>query len=203
MNLQSLMTLVENTHHTRHRVNRALRDIDRRALNAMVLVKRHGNALAGYGVIAGAFRDQAAKMQTDAQRLQQAVAPLVEASMRVMQYRLYGDMVGSMLGKTNRSMGQLAETQALWQQQIKSAEKHMARILVQLLKDVERFQEAIAEQEYVVTNGRIEAALSENTGAPLTRVSREMGQAVGEVRETIDQWKNTLEEFTHESRTGL
>ena len=46
-----------------------------------------------------------------------------------------------------------------------------------------RLQEGIAEQEYVVTNGRIEAALSERSGAPLMRVSHEMGVAVATVRD--------------------
>ena len=203
MNPQTLMKLVENTHHTRHRVNRALRDIDRRALNAMVLVKRHGNALAGYGVIATAFRDHAARMQVDARRLQQRVAPLVSAFMRVMKFSQYSQMIRAMLGKTGLDLGQLKTTEARWRAEIAAEEENIDRILQQLIRDVERFQEAINEQEYVVTNGRIEAALSEGTGAPLMRVSREMGAAVAEVREAIDQWKNTLEEFTHESRTGL
>ncbi len=75
------------------------------------------------------------------------------------------------------------------------------------LRDIDRralnamVQEQIAEQEYIVTNGRIEAALSEGTGAPLMRVSRDMGSAVTIVREAIGSYRYRLEELLHESST--
>ncbi len=204
MDQQTLMKLVETTHHTRHRINRALRDIDRRALNAMILVKRHGNALAGYGVIASAFRDQAARMQEQAEKLQQRVTPLVEAFMQWLKHAQYIQLVDAMFKKNNPAeAGRLKANLAEWQKTIEEEQRRIQIILHRLLDDVARFEEAVSEQEYVVTNGRIEAALAEGTGAPLTRVSREMGAAVREVRETIEQWKTTLEEFSHESRADL
>ena len=76
-------------------------------------------------------------------------------------------------------------------------------ILRRLVETVMRLQEGIAEQEYVVTNGRIEAALSEQSGAPLMRVSHEMGLAVAKVRDAIWKYRNELEEILHESSTGI
>ena len=76
-------------------------------------------------------------------------------------------------------------------------------ILRQLVQTVARLQEGIAEQEYVVTNGRIEAALSERSGAPLMRVSREMGVAVATVRDAIWEYRRELEGVLHESSTGI
>ena len=48
---------------TRRTIEHSLHEIDRRALNAMVLVKRHGNKLASYGVVAQAFREQAVHLK--------------------------------------------------------------------------------------------------------------------------------------------
>ena len=76
-------------------------------------------------------------------------------------------------------------------------------VLRQLLERVTRLQEGIAEQEYVVTNGRIEAALSEQSGAPLMRVSQEMGLAVAKVRDAIWKYRAELEEVWHESSAGV
>ena len=63
--------------------------------------------------------------------------------------------------------------------------------------------DGIAEQEYVVIIGRIEAALSEGTGAPLMRVSRDMGMAVATVRDAIWKYHNQLKEILHESNIGI
>ncbi|MGC8468227.1 MAG: hypothetical protein ACP5M3_08470, partial [Acidithiobacillus sp.] len=94
-------------------------------------------------------------------------------------------------------------TEETWAQTIAAEEAEALIILRQLIKTVEKLQEGIAEQEYVVTNGRIEAALSEDTGAPLMRVSRDMGNAVGIVRDAIRSYRNQLEEILHESGTGF
>ena len=63
MDVKQIMHIVESSYRARHIMDTALREIDRRALNAMVLVKRHGKALAGYGVIAQSFREQAARLK--------------------------------------------------------------------------------------------------------------------------------------------
>jgi hypothetical protein len=54
-----IMAVMDASHRTRRTIEQSLREIDRRALNDMALVKRHGNTLAGYGVVVQAFREQA------------------------------------------------------------------------------------------------------------------------------------------------
>jgi hypothetical protein len=205
MDPQRITQLIENTHEIQGRVRRSLREIDRRALNAMVLVKRHGDVLAGYGVIASAFREQAAKLQVAAETLQHGVEPLIQSSMRLLQIQQYSHSIQTMLRSVGEriSLGALPETERRWEADIAKEQVRIAQIIVDLLRNLERFQEGIAEQEYVVTNGRIEAALVERSGVPLSRVSREMGSAVTEVRKAIAEWKQQLEEFAHESSTDL
>jgi len=205
MDPQRVVELIENTHNIQGRVRRSLREIDRRALNAMVLVKRHGDALAGYGVIASAFREQAAKLQVAAESLQHAVEPLVQSTMRLLQIQQYSSNIQTMLRSVGKEipLGNLPETERQWEATIAEEQSRIQKTLMELLRGLERFQEGIAEQEYIVTNGRIEASLAERSGAPLSRVSREMGSAVAEVREAITQWKRQLEEFAHESGTGF
>ncbi|WP_308389846.1 hypothetical protein [Acidithiobacillus sp. AMEEHan] len=205
MDPQRITQLVENTHEIQRQVRQSLHEIDRRALNAMVLVKRHGDALAGYGVIATAFREQAAKLQAKAEELQHFVAPLTEAAMRLLQIQQYDQMTQQMVTQMGqgKDLGSLPDTRREWGETIQQEQEKIQSILKKLLLQLERFQEGIAEQEYVVTNGRIEAALSEGSGAPLMRVSRDMGEAVSAVRQAIQQWKQQLEEFTHESGTGF
>ena len=205
MDPQRITRVVEQTQEIQQRIRRSLRDIDRRALNALVLVKRHGDSLAGYGVIATAFREQAAKLQASAVKLQEFVAPLSESSMRLLQIQMSSAMVQNMLQqlRAGQDVGSLPETEARWEQTIQKEQSAIRETLEQLLAQLEKFQEGIAEQEYIVTNGRIEAALSEATGAPLMRVSQDMGEAVTEVRQAIQQWKQQLEEFVHESGAGF
>ena len=87
--------------------------------------------------------------------------------------------------------------------QHRSEEAEGITILRHLVETVARLQEGIAEQEYVVTNGRIEAALSEQSGAPLMRVSHEMGLAVAKVRDAIWKYRAELEEVLHESSASI
>ena len=125
--------------------------------------------------------------------------------MRLLQIQMSSAMVQNMLQQlpAGQDVGSLPETEARWEQAISREQSAIRETLQQLLAQLERFQEGIAEQEYIVTNGRIEAALSEATGAPLMRVSRDMGEAVTEVRQAIQQWKQQLEEFVHESGAGF
>jgi hypothetical protein len=208
MDIHHIMDLVEASYQTRHSMEGALRDIDRRALNAMVLVKRHGNALAGYGVVASAFREGAASLKEAASHMQELMAPLIRAHMRILQHRSYADLFRRMRESMDKSgktctCPTLGGTEETWAQTIAAEEAEALNTLRILIQAVNRIQERIAEQEYVVTNGRIEAALSEDTGAPLMRVSRDMGNAVGIVRDAINSYRNQLEEILHESGTGF
>lgn len=58
MKMDAVLQLVDASFQAQRDMEKSLRDIDRRALNAMILVKRHGKALAGYGVVAQAFRER-------------------------------------------------------------------------------------------------------------------------------------------------
>ncbi len=97
----------------------------------------------------------------------------------------------------------LISTQNTWQKIIQQEEVEAVKVLDHLLETVQQLQEGIEEQEYVVTNGRIEAALAEKTGAPLMRVSRDMGEAVRTVAQAIRSYRHQLESLEHESSTRL
>jgi hypothetical protein len=206
MEIQQIMHIMDASHSTRRTIEHSLREIDRRALNAMVLVKRHGNKLASYGVVAQAFREQAVLLKHAAEPLQQSIAPLVRVHMHILQHQQFSEMfqraAQGMSGNMN-AMEFLRNSEGNWKQSIEAGEAEGIAILRKLVETVTRLQEGIAEQEYVVTNGRIEAALSEHTGAPLMRVSHEMGRAVAKVRDAIWGYRGELEEVLHESRASV
>ena len=97
----------------------------------------------------------------------------------------------------------LCQSEVNWQRNTEAEEAEGIAILRHMVETVTRLQEGITEQEYVVTNGRIEAALSEQSGAPLMRVSHEMGLAVAKVKEAIWKYRSKLEEVLHESSAGI
>ena len=205
MDTQCIMRIMDVSFRTRRMIELSLHEIDRRALNAMVLVKRHGNKLARYGVVAQAFREQAVHLKAAATPLQQSIAPLVRIHMRILQQGRYTELfrrtalVNGDAGFNNF----LQQSEGNWQHNIQAEEAEGVVILRRLVETVARLQEGIAEQEYVVTNGRIEAALSEQSGAPLMRVSHEMGLAVAKVRDAIWKYRGELEEVLHESSASI
>jgi hypothetical protein len=206
MDVQCIMRIMDASFRTRRIIEHSLHEIDRRALNAMVLVKRHGNKLASYGVVAQAFREQAGHLKDAASPLQQSIAPLVRIQMRILQHRGYTDMfrrAEQRLGKVQSAHTFLRQSEGNWQRDIDAEDVKGLSILRQLVETVVRLQEGIAEQEYVVTNGRIEAALSAQSGAPLMRVSHEMGLAVAKVRDAIWKYRGELEEVLHESSSSI
>jgi len=206
MDIQRTMQIMDASSRTRRTIERSLHEIDRRALNAMVLVKRHGNKMASYGVVAQAFREQAVHLKNAAAPLQQSVAPLVRAQLRILQQARLTEMfrrTAELMKANGRSSTFLSQSQVNWRRNVEAEEAEGIGILRHLLDTVTRLQEGIAEQEYVVTNGRIEAALSEQSGAPLMRVSHEMGLAVSKVRDAIWRYRAELEEVLHESGTSL
>lgn len=206
MDIQRIMRIMDASYRSRRTIEHALHEIDRRALNAMVLVKRHGNKLAGYGVVAQAFREQAARLKEAAAPLQHSTAPLVRAHMHILQHRRYAELFGRIARDArcdcacSEFVRQSSET---WHRGIAAEDAEASVILHHLVQTVARLQEGIAEQEYVVTNGRIEAALSERSGAPLMRVSHEMGVAVATVRDAIWEYRSELEGVLHESSTSI
>lgn len=206
MEIERVMHIMDRSFRTRRTIEHSLHEIDRRALNAMVLVKRHGNKLASYGVVAQAFREQAMHLKEVAQPLQQSIAPLVYVQMRILQLGRLTEMfekTANLLAAHGRNTEFLSNAQGNWRSAVEGEEVETARILRKVVETVTRLQEGIAEQEYVVTNGRIEAALSETSGAPLMRVSHEMGLAVTKVRDAIWDYRGELEEVLHESSAGI
>jgi len=202
MDVRRIMKIMDASYRTRRTIEKSLHEIDRRALNAMVLVKRHGTKLAGYGVVAEAFREQASSLKESAAPLQQAIDPLVRAHMRILQHQRFRDMqrrTTAAMPSNGTYEGFSCRAESGWDKAIAAAEADAVKVLRRLVGTVVRLQEGIAEQEYVVTNGRIEAALSENSGAPLMRVSHEMGVAVAKVRDAIWQYRGELEEVLNES----
>jgi hypothetical protein len=206
MDIKSIMRIMDASFQTRRTIERSFHEIDRRALNAMVLVKRHGNKLASYGVVAQAFREQALLLKEAAFPLQQSIAPLVRVHMRILQHERYVALfqrTADVLGDNKHAVEFLSQDGQAWQRNIHSDEAEGITILRRLVDTVVRLQEGINEQEYVVTNGRIEAALSELSGAPLMRVSHEMGLAVAKVRDAIWKYRGELEEVLNESSISL
>jgi hypothetical protein len=206
MDIQRIMRIMDASSATRRIIERSLHEIDRRALNAMVLVKRHGNKLASYGVVAQAFREQAVHLKHAAAPLQQSVEPLVRVQMRVLQHARFAEMFRRTAEITNandRCSTFLSQSEVNWQRSTEAEEAEEIAILRHLVETVARLQEGITETEYVVTNGRIEAALSEQSGAPLMRVSHEMGLAVAQVRDAIWSYRAELEEVLNESSAGI
>jgi hypothetical protein len=206
MDIQRIMQILDASSATRRIIDRSLHEIDRRALNAMVLVKRHGNKLASYGVVAQAFRDQAVHLRDSAAPLQQTVAPLVRVQLRVLQHARLAEVfrrTAGILKAKGLSSDFLSQPEVNWQRNASADEAEGTTILQRLIETVVRLQEGITEQEYVVTNGRIEAALSEQSGAPLMRVSQEMGLAVAKVKDAIWRYRAELEEILHESSVRI
>lgn len=130
----------------------------------------------------------------------------VRVHMRILQQRQFSEMfrrTAQVATGNDKAVEFLRNSERNWQRSVEGEEAEGLTILRQLVNTVVRLQEGIAEQEYVVTNGRIEAALSERTGAPLMRVSHEMGLAVAKVRDAIWKYRGELEEVLHESRAGV
>jgi len=206
MRMDAVLQLVDASFRTQQDMEKSLRDIDRRALNAMILVKRHGKTLAGYGVVAQAFRERAAKLREAAASLQGDMAPLIEVQMRILQHDRLRQSLLHMehrLGERSSRCASLSDSRERWAERIRQEEEQALLILRRLLATLEKLLEGIEEQEYVVTNGRIEAALVEAVGAPLMRVSKEMGEAVAAVADAIQRYKTQLENLAHESSTHL
>lgn len=174
-------------------LKRRLRDIDRKALNAQVLVKRHGKELAGYGVVAQAFREGAQAMQQAADDVQQQISPLMLHFMETLR-----DM------QLIKSLSRIRDLTAqhcpgLDRRLVESGEqrdRHAAgrrRAGQELQAALDRFQAVIAELDYVVVNGRIEAALKGAVNAPLAQVSLEMDRSVSGVQDLLRGFREQIE----------
>ena len=125
MDIQRIMRIMDASSGTRRIIERSLHEIDRRALNAMVLVKRHGNKLASYGVVAQAFREQAGHLKNAAAPLQQSVAPLVRVQMRVLQHARFTEVfrrTGELVNANRRSSAFLSQAEGNWRRNTEAEE---------------------------------------------------------------------------------
>ena len=130
MDIQSIMRIMDASSSTRRIIELSLHEIDRRALNAMVLVKRHGNRLASYGVVAQAFREQAVHLKSAAAPLQQSVAPLVRVQMRVLQHARFTEMfrrTAELMNASRRSSAFLSQAEANWLHNTEAQEPKASR----------------------------------------------------------------------------
>ncbi|MHB1644580.1 MAG: hypothetical protein ACYCS8_18335 [Acidithiobacillus sp.] len=198
LNTQQIVRIVNASYTVRMDINAALSDIDRKALNALVLVKRHGGRLAGYGVIAGAFREKATELKGLSEMLHQQITPLVESYLQAIRDQYYIDVFANMpdsLSGAGERCPHLAQTIEDWKKSILEDRRRCHLATNDLLRTVERIRAGIDEQEYVVINGRIESALSEGSGAPLTQVSRDMGVSVKKLSGAIRKYEQQLGEL--------
>ena len=125
MDIQCIMRIMDASFRTRRIIELSLHEIDRRALNAMVLVKRHGNKLASYGVVAQAFREKAVHLKEAAAPLQQSVAPLVRVQMRILQHGRLPSMfrrTAERCGERPRAAQSSVKSEVNWQHNIAAEE---------------------------------------------------------------------------------
>ena len=174
-------------------LKRRLREIDRKALNAQVLVKRHGKELAGYGVVAQAFREGAQAMQTAAEQVQKLINPLMLHFMETLRDVQQIESLRGIHKIANAQCPALAERM---RRHAEMQDRHAAgsrRAGLALNTALDRFQSVIAELDYVVVNGRIEAALKGAVNAPLAQVSLEMDRSVSGVQELLRAYREQIE----------
>ena len=200
MDDQSLQTLrldfiavADATYAFQGALKRCLREIDRKALNAQVLVKRHGKELAGYGVVAQAFREGAQAMQTAAEQVQKLINPLMLHFMETLRDVQQIESLRSIHSIANEQCPALAERM---RRHAEMQDRHAAgsrRAGLALNSALDRFQSVIAELDYVVVNGRIEAALKGAVNAPLAQVSLEMDRSVSGVQELLRAYREQIE----------
>ncbi|CAZ88185.1 putative Methyl-accepting chemotaxis protein [Thiomonas arsenitoxydans] len=174
-------------------LKKRLREIDRKALNAQVLVKRHGKELAGYGVVAQAFREGAQAMQAAAEQVQKLINPLMLHFMETLRDAQQMESLRNIHNAATVHCPSLAERM---RQHADMQDRHAAgsrRAGLALNSALDRFQSVIAELDYVVVNGRIEAALKGTVSAPLAQVSLEMDRSVSGVQELLRTYREQIE----------
>ena len=174
-------------------LRRYLREIDRKALNAQVLVKRHGKDLAGYGVVAQSFREGAQQLQTAADEMQQAIHPLMLGFMQTLldSYRI--DKLEHLPETARQLAPGLQRAIEERQMQLETRTEQGRRASTRLRQALARFESVVAELEYVVVNGRIEAALKGDARAAIAQVSSDMDKAVVQVRNLLRTYTDQIE----------
>ncbi|MBW4048226.1 MAG: chemotaxis protein [Proteobacteria bacterium] len=174
-------------------LQRRLREIDRKALNAQVLVKRHGKDLAGYGVVAQSFREGAQQLQGAATDLQGAIQPLILAFMQTLRDTHQRDKLNALPDSVRKAAQGLQATLGEYEKKMVSHHDQSRRAGFKMRQALGRFESVVAELEYVVVNGRIEAALKGDGLASLAQVSSDMDNAVVQVRDLLRAYAEHIE----------
>ncbi len=168
-------------------LGKRLREIDRKALNAQVLVKRHGTQLAGYGVVAQSFREGAQRMQEAAAEVRGAIQPLMSGFMESLRESQVLEKLAARRVREDR------QASAQHGPQRTSHVEQMRRAGMRLRQALGRFDSVVAELEYVVVNGRIEASLKGDAQFALAQVSTDMDRAVILVRDMLHNYVEQIE----------
>ena len=174
-------------------LQRRLREIDRKALNAQVLVKRHGKELAGYGVVAQSFREGAQQLQAAASEVQKAIHPLMLGFMQTLRDSSLTDKLQTLPQAVRERAPGLEQTLQRHRAERQARDDRSRHAGTRLRQALGRFEAVVAELEYVVVNGRIEAALKGDARAQLAQVSADMDNAVAQVRDLLRQYVEHIE----------
>jgi methyl-accepting chemotaxis protein len=178
-------------------LRRRLREIDRKALNAQVLVKRHGKELIGYGVVAQSFREGAQQLQNASATVQQTIQPLMLGFMQTLRDTLRDtQQIDKLVGlpeDIRKQAPQIDSTIAEYQRALEQGATQTQHFAQRLNQALGRFESIVAEIEYVVINGRIEAALKGSAQATLAQVSSEMDKAVAQVRKILRTYRECVD----------
>ncbi len=181
------------TYEFQGQLQRRLREIDRKALNAQVLVKRHGKELAAYGVVAQSFREGAQHLQHAAHEVQRAIQPLLLGFMQTLRDSQQVQKLGALSAELYRQAPGLNRALQGYRAQLQRRSTDSQRSVLLLRQALTRFQAVVMELEYVVINGRIEAALKGDARAALAQVSTDMDKAVVQVRELLRSYIERIE----------
>ncbi|CDW95013.1 MULTISPECIES: chemotaxis protein [unclassified Thiomonas] len=174
-------------------LRRRLREIDRKALNAQVLVKRHGKELIGYGVVAQSFREGAQQLQNASATVQQTIQPLMLGFMQTLRDTQQIDKLVGLPEDIRKQAPQIDSTITDYQRALERGATQTQHSAQRLNQALGRFESIVAEIEYVVINGRIEAALKGSAQATLAQVSSEMDKAVAQVRKILRTYRECVD----------
>ena len=189
----SFIGVADATYNFQGQLQRRLRKIDRKALNAQVLVKRHGKELAGYGVVAQSFREGAQQLQDAAGAVQRAIHPLMLGFMETLRDTQQIEKLEHLPESVRKQAPALHGAIRGYQRALRSRTEQSMRSGTRLRQSLGRFESVVSELEYVVVNGRIEAALKGDARAALAQVSADMDNAVAQVRELLREYVEHIE----------
>ncbi len=162
-----------------------LREIDRKALNAQLPVKRHGGGLAGYGVVAQSFRDGALQLRHAATEVREAIQPLIVSFMQGLRDGAQFDKLMLLPESVHRRVPRL---EALQRERRAARDEQRRRAGTRLRRALSRLDGVVGELEYFAVNANIEAALHGATQARLAQVSHDMRSAIVQVREQLGRY---------------